>query len=111
MKTKLCRYTPTPDGEEQHTISQYRLSPALTVFLQRRKRSLFFWLPPDEEVGLHVRAIIYEKHITLNDRITASTENAHTQRKLERPPEATARSHPHLSSHSMRGKMGSMWGK
>lgn len=32
MKTKLCRYTPTPDGEEQHTISQYRLSPALTVF-------------------------------------------------------------------------------
>ena len=46
---------------------------------------------------MRVRAIMYEKHITLNDRITARTVNAHTQRKLERPLEATARSHPHLS--------------
>lgn len=33
----------TPEGEQQHTISQYKLSPALTVSLQRCKRSLFLW--------------------------------------------------------------------
>lgn len=45
-------------------------------------RSLFFWLTPDEEADLHLRPIMYEKFITLF-RITASTENAHTQRNLE----------------------------
>ena len=43
MKIMLCRHTQTPEGEEQHTISQYKLSPALTVSLQRHKRSLFLW--------------------------------------------------------------------
>lgn len=111
MKTMLCRYTQTPEGEEQHTISQYRLSPALTVSLQRRKRSRFLW-------ATRWRGWLACKgHNNMRSLSLYMTEPQPAQwmltfrgnwrDHLKPQPGHTPTSH----AHSMRGKMGSMWGK
>lgn len=46
---------------------------------------------------------MYEKYVTLNNRITASTVNAHTQEKLgNRPTEALVESRPTSQANFMR---------